>query len=50
MFLKSLEAFKYKIIRFIEDNYKINLLIYNNIHLFKFSSTRKGFLWNAPLM
>ncbi len=36
MFLKSLEAFKYKIIRFIESNYKINLLIYNNIHLFKF--------------
>ena len=33
---KSFEAIKYKFIRYIESNYKINLLIYNNIHLFKF--------------
>lgn len=36
MYLKSLEAIKYKVIRFIESNYKINLLIYNNIQFFKF--------------
>ena len=36
MFFKSFEAIKYKFIRYIESNYKINLLIYNNIHLFKF--------------
>ena len=36
MFYKSFEAIKYKFIRYIESNYKINLLIYNNIHLFKF--------------
>ena len=36
MFYKSFEAIKYKFIRYIESNYKVNLLIYNNIHLFKF--------------
>ena len=36
MFFKSFELIKYKLIRYIESNYKINLLIYNNIHLFKF--------------
>ena len=36
MFFKSFELLKYKLIRYIESNYKINLLIYNNIHLFKF--------------
>ena len=36
MFYKNFERLKYKFIRYIESNYKINLLIYNNIHLFKF--------------
>ena len=36
MFFKSFELLKYKLIRYIESNYKLNLLIYNNIHLFKF--------------
>jgi len=36
MFLKSFETIKYKIIRLIESNYKLNLLIYNNIRFFKF--------------
>ena len=36
MFFKSFEAVKFKIIRFIERNYKLNLLIYNNINLLKF--------------
>tara|TARA_B100000886_G_scaffold322825_2_gene266122 strand:+ start:4381 stop:5208 length:828 start_codon:yes stop_codon:yes gene_type:complete len=36
MFFKIFNEIKYKFIRYIESNYKINLLIYNNIHLFKF--------------
>ena len=36
MFFKYFDEIKYKFIRYIESNYKINLLIYNNIHLFKF--------------
>ena len=36
MYFKSLSSIKYKIIRFIESNYLINLLIYNNIRFFKF--------------
>ena len=36
MFFKSFEAVKFKIIRFIERNYKLNLFIYNNINLLKF--------------
>ncbi len=36
MFFRSLNSIKYKIIRFIESNYQINLLIYNNIRFFKF--------------
>ena len=36
MFLKSFETIKYKIIRLIESNHKLNLLIYNNIRFFKF--------------
>ena len=36
MFFKIFNEIKYKLIRYIESNYKINLLIYNNIHLFKF--------------
>ncbi len=35
MFFKTFETIKYKVIRFIESNYKLNLLIYNNIHLLK---------------
>ena len=36
MYFRSLSSIKYKIIRFIESNYLINLLIYNNIRFFKF--------------
>ena len=36
MFLKTFETLKYKFIRYFERNYRINLLIYNNIHLLKF--------------
>ena len=36
MYFRSLNSIKYKIIRFIESNYLINLLIYNNIRFFKF--------------
>ncbi len=36
MFFKRFKTIKYKLIRYIESNYKINLLIYNNIHLLKF--------------
>lgn len=36
MFFKSFESVKFKLIRFVERNYKINLLIYNNINYFKF--------------
>ncbi len=36
MFFKSFKTIKYKLIRYIESNYKINLLIYNNIHLLNF--------------
>ena len=36
MYYRSLSSIKYKIIRFIESNYLINLLIYNNIRFFKF--------------
>ena len=36
MFFKTFETIKYKVIRYIESNYKLNLLIYNNINLFKF--------------
>ena len=35
MFFKTFETIKYKVIRYIERNYKLNLLIYNNIHLLK---------------
>jgi len=36
MFFKSFETIKYKFIRYIESNYKLNLLIYNNIQYLKF--------------
>jgi len=36
MLYKFFEIFKFKIIRFIESNPQLNLLIYNNIFLFKF--------------
>ena len=36
MFFKNFETIKYKIIRYIESNYQLNLFIYNNIHLLKF--------------
>ncbi len=36
MFFRRLDSVKYKIIRFIESNYQLNLLIYNNIRFLKF--------------
>ena len=36
MYLKLFSLIKYRVIRFIESSPKINLLIYNNIHYFKF--------------
>ena len=36
MLFKTFELLKFKIIRFIEANPKLNLLIYNNVSLFKF--------------
>ena len=36
MLFKSFELIKYKLVRLIERNPKINLLIYNNIRFFKF--------------
>ena len=36
MLFKTFKLLKFKIIRFIEGNPKLNLLIYNNVSLFKF--------------
>ena len=36
MFFKKMELIKYKLIRFVESNPSLNLLIYNNIRFFKF--------------
>ena len=36
MFYRLFELFKFRIIRFIESNPELNLMIYNNIYLFKF--------------
>ena len=36
MFFKTFELIKFRIIRFIEANPQLNLLIYNNVGLFKF--------------
>ena len=36
MFFKKMELIKYKLIRFVESNPSLNLLIYNNVRFFKF--------------
>ena len=36
MFFKKMELIKYKLIRFVESNQSLNLLIYNNVRFFKF--------------